>query len=543
MGSLKNICLFWHTVRHLKPVQIYGRLWHALYRPRRPVLSFPAIRIPAHPVATFIRKSQRIVSRNRFRFLNQEHDILKISDWNDSTRDKLWLYNLHYFDYLNDENAEKSAVIGRQFIMRWIRENPPFKGNGWESYPLSLRIVNWIKWFFSGNEPSSEFIESLYLQSWYLRRKVEYHLQGNHLIANCKGLIFAGLFFESAEAAEWLNTGIGLLRREMEEQIFEDGGHYERSPMYHSIILEDFLDIANLLLAYGSTAGSGEEIRKHLIEKIGRMMFWLKMVCHPDNKISFFNDAAFAVAPDPGEIEAYAARLNLPAADSPHDGLTLLSDSGYARMQRGKTVLIVDIGEIGPTHVCGHAHADTLSFEASYNGQRIFVNSGTSCYGTGKERLRQRGTAAHNTLVIDGRDSSEVWHGFRVARRAYPGKTRKETGSELFLACSHDGYLRLQGNSIHEREWRLTDTYFEITDNIRGSFSEAAVYYHLHPDIIVDTNNKALRSDGLQLFYDTDAELLVEKGSYHPEFGRTIPNQCLILKPVKHSCRMKVTRQ
>ena len=66
-------------------------------------------------------------------------------------------------------------------------------------------------------------------------------------------------------------------------------------------------------------------------------------------------------------------------------------------------VAIGDIGNVGPDYIPGHAHADTLSFEMSVFDMRFIVNSGTSVYGLGAERLRQRGTAAHSTVVIDGR--------------------------------------------------------------------------------------------------------------------------------------------
>ena len=63
-------------------------------------------------------------------------------------------------------------------------------------------------------------------------------------------------------------------------------------------------------------------------------------------------------------------------------------------------------------------HADNLSFEWSLGEQRVLVNSGTSLYGVSSERHRQRKTKSHNTVEIDGFDSSEIWSGFRVARRA-----------------------------------------------------------------------------------------------------------------------------
>jgi len=113
--------------------------------------------------------------------------------------EKLWLYNLHYFDDLVSCDAENKRELHSGWIKKWVQENPPGEGNGWEPYPTSLRIVNWIKWGVAGNCLSDEVLHSLAVQARYLLKKLEYHLLGNHLFANAnanaKALIFAGLFF------------------------------------------------------------------------------------------------------------------------------------------------------------------------------------------------------------------------------------------------------------------------------------------------------------------------------------------------------------
>src|SRR5205085_8722772 len=132
----------------------------------------------------------------------------------------------------------------------WIDENPPAVGVGWEPYPTSLRIVNWIKWALAGNRMNDKAIASLAVQVRFLSQNLEQHLLGNHLLANAKALVFAGLFFEGDEAVSWLRTGLRLLAREIPEQVLPDGGHFERSPMYHSAILEDMLDLCNVTQTY-----------------------------------------------------------------------------------------------------------------------------------------------------------------------------------------------------------------------------------------------------------------------------------------------------
>nr|AIA14495.1 Unknown Function [uncultured bacterium] len=172
------------------------------------------------------------LSPTRFRFLNAEREVLTQADWNAAGVDKLWLYNLHYFDDLNAADAGARSAWHRASIEKWIAENPPDTGNGWEPYTLSLRIVNWIKWALAGNALTPTALHSLAVQCRYLSRRLEYHLLGNHLFANAKALVFAGLFFEGPEADAWLRTGLDILRREVPEQVLPDGGHFERSPMY-----------------------------------------------------------------------------------------------------------------------------------------------------------------------------------------------------------------------------------------------------------------------------------------------------------------------
>ena len=115
-------------------------------------------------------------------------------------KSKLWRYNQHYFDDLNAEQAVDRVEWHRELLNDWISNNPPFKGNGWEPYPTSLRLVNWIKWALSGVELPAYYLESMVLQARWLERRIEWHLLGNHLFANAKALVFVGTYFSGPEA-------------------------------------------------------------------------------------------------------------------------------------------------------------------------------------------------------------------------------------------------------------------------------------------------------------------------------------------------------
>lgn len=527
---------YFHTLRHLRPVQFYGRLWFRMYRPRPDLRPAPPARPGAGPWIAPPAGEPRLLGPATFRFLDQTRALVDAADWNRPDWDKLWLYNLHYFDDLNAENAAERRDWHRALIARWIAENPPGRGNGWEPYPLSLRIVNWLQWVRAGNPLEPAWIHSLAIQVRYLARRFEHHLLGNHLFANAKALVYAGLFFAGPEADRWLRAGLRLLGRELSEQILGDGGHFERSPMYHAILLKDLLDLVNLAACLAPPAGSIPSADWRAIAQ--RMLGWLQAMIHPDGEIAFFNDAAFGIAPTAAELEDYARRLGIPLPFNLAP-LTLPlapfpSPSGYARLQSGPAILILDAGVIGPDYLPGHAHADTLSCELSLHGQRVLVNSGTSCYGTGPERQRQRGTAAHNTVMIDDQDSSEVWGGFRVARRARPVDWRWGVAADgLWVECAHDGYQRLPGRPLHFRRWQLAKDRLIIYDHLSGDYRHATARYHLHPAVRIELNPDGQSGD-LQLpggarivFHLTPGPARLIATTWHPRFGTSKANKCL----------------
>jgi uncharacterized heparinase superfamily protein len=376
------------------------------------------------------------------------------------------------------------------------------------------------------------------VQARWLAHRLEIHLLGNHLLANAKALVFAGSFFEGPEADAWRGTGLRLLERELPEQILADGGHFERSTMYHALALEDLLDLCNAAATFAHDVPDLLEHSSAWRTRVAPMRGWLAAMSHPDGEVSFFNDAAVGIAPSPGEIDDYAVRLGFGSATRLVDGLTHLSESGYVRIGSGEAALIIDVAPVGPDYQPAHAHADTLSFELSLFGQRVLVNSGTSLYRSGGERERQRGTAAHNTVVIDGENSSEVWDSFRVARRARPTDLSIVPGDPIIIQCSHDGYARLQGSPAHTRRWTLTHNALEIEDRISGGFHVAEARFHLHPAVQIEVQHldgdravlatlKLPQGQTVSVTFE-GGRLKKESTTWNPEFGLSVPNICLV---------------
>lgn len=554
----EGISRYWHTLRYLRPRQFWGRVASKLQTSGSGIVSqaeSPPLRPTAGAWQAPARREPCLLSPVRCRFLNSIRDVEGPLDWDRPQWPLLWRYNLHYFDDLNARDSRLRWHWHEQLLTRWIAENRRTDGTAFAPYPTSLRIVNWIKWFFERKEagvvPSQAMLDSLAAQAGCLSRRIEYHLLGNHLMSNAKALIFVGAFFEGPQALRWLATGCEIAQAELQEQILKDGGHFERSPMYHALALEDLLDICNLTDTYGPKAPPQLlSLRDAARTRIAPMLRWLSLMCHPDGGLSLFNDSADGIAPSLVELNAYARRLGFGITDSFPDGVLVLADSGYVRCQRDDVLAILDCARIGPDYLPGHAHADTLSFEYSFDGQRCLVNSGTSIYEAGERRSFERSTAAHNAVSVDGQDSSEVWASFRVARRAYPLALEvNDSGAAWTVVCAHDGFQRLPGRVVHRRRWKLSaGNQLSVRDDLSGGFSSAMARLHVHPSWRVDEIQPDVHS-GVSL---TSAAGSVRRAvsvrvmngprpeilpcQWAPEFGRLLPSKVLCAPVPREGC-------
>jgi uncharacterized heparinase superfamily protein len=281
-------------------------------------------------------------------------------------------------------------------------------------------------------------------------------------------------------------------------------------------------------------------------------MSWLETMIYKNSELAHFNDCANGIAPTYSELETYANKLGVVKDKTIIDKLQYHKDSGFVVYKDLKSHLIADFGKIGPTYLPGHAHADTLSFELAVNGHRVIVNSGTSEYGNSKERLRQRGTSAHSTVEIDKLNSSEVWSGFRVARRAAPYNiqinTNAESGNQISFYACHDGYIRLKNAPIHSRKFSLLNNIWNIEDEVTANGHIVFSRFYLHPEISAKkTENGIILSknniDLLKFNLNTNIDLKIIESTYHDQFGISRANNCIQLNgisPIKIEIKLEL---
>ena len=208
----------------------------------------------------------------------------------------------------------------------------------------------------------------------------------------------------------------------------------------------------------------------------------------------------------------------------------------------GSDMAVVDGGPIGPESQPGHGHCDLLSYELALDGKRVVVDSGVFNYECGELRHYLRSTRAHNTIVVNNADQSEIWDVFRVARRSHPVGCRLiQVPSRVEFVGAHDGFAVLARPVRHRRQISLTaEQEWVVSDVVEGSgVHSAESFIHLHPDIDVKRIGGAFELiwrdhagafARITPFGPADCELNVIDGKYCPAFGTVKQNIVLVIR-------------
>ena len=507
--DFSKIKLFVNTLIYLKSVQIYYRLYYFFrnklvkYNVKKRIIK------DFYPIIwknTFEYGNSYFKKKNSFTFLNISHSFYNKINWNFNKYGKLWVYNLNYFDFLNQENISKET--GLRLIKDYIK-NDAMLSEGKEPYPISLRSINWIK-FLSKNQITDQKINNiLFFHYCILNKNLEYHLLGNHLLENAFSLLFGAYYFQDENLYVKSKK---LLISELNEQILNDGAHFELSPMYHQIILSRLLDSIQLMRL--NNLWKKDNLITFFEEKASLMISWLQNITFRNGKIPMVNDATYNIAPSSVLLFFCAKKLGIINQKIP------LSDSGYRKISTKKYELFIDIGNIGPDYQPGHSHSDTFSFELIKRDNPVFVDTGISTYEKTITRYKERSTDSHNTVKIGSKDQSQVWGGFRVARRA---KITHLTEKNNLIEASHDGYLSY--GYKHTRSFLWGENYLILIDKInRSTSNNAKAYFHLHFSVsepLVDGNNITLESSGVSIKFEKSSSIHIKKYKLSDGFNKT----------------------
>lgn len=511
-----DLRLYYYTLKHLKLRQITHQIQHKI----RQSSIWDKIFIKGSPIhkigftlklMPYIEKSESYLGNNNFTFLNLNADFI---EWEDKRQGALWLYNLNYMDFL----LQKKITF--EDVSHWINlfiDTLPQNRSGMEPYPISLRGINWIKCISQYQElipikEQQKWDSSLYSQYLSLYRNLEFHLLGNHLLENAYSLLWGGLYFRDDRFYE---KAIWLLTKELNEQILPDGAHYELSPMYHEILLDRLLDCINAL-KYNYRFEGQERVVAFLEEKARLMLSWLNAIIYKDGTIPLLNDSAYGVAPSARDLFAYAKRLGI--LWSTHE----LKESGYRKFVSDTFEMIMDVGNIGPDYIPGHAHADTFNYELRIHGSPFIVDTGISTYNKNERRQYERETQAHNTVTVNNRNSSQVWGGFKVAQRA---KITNIEENHCKIIATHDGYKNWNVSVL--RSFEIEENSICIGDVLMASKSqEGTGYIFLAPDIeIISIESEKVYTNKAYIIFQNTKSVLIDTCEVSFRYNQRIKTQ------------------
>ena len=510
--SFARLVLYWHTLRHLRArqivYQIYYRLlkWSNQYHQRKLESEVPSTERLTYTLAH--EKEPGYLHPSTFKFTNLSHHFDAEIDWNFKDYGKLWTYHLNYFDFLFQKNTDDSSL--RSLISAFIAAYDNLE-DGREPYPTSLRLINMIKYVSCRNEVSHDINRLIFTDAKWLLSRLEYHLMGNHLLENAFALLFAAHFFRQSS---WFHKAEQLLLWQLEEQVLEDGAHFELSPMYHMQVTMRVMEAIDLLRHNRIFHD------KHLLAKLEllapKMLGWLAEMSYRNLSLPRFGDTIDHAFPQLTDVWKAAETLALTREK------IRLSESGYRKFLGFKYELILDAGQISSDYIPGHGHADALHFVLSVEGQPTIVDTGCSTYSKNARRNWERSTQAHNTVVVDQASQSQIWSAFRVGQRA---STQILVERKDQLEAVHDGYKNFHVS--HNRVFKMDDHGITIEDELHREV-EAEAFLHFHPKSHVELRGNTLQVDNTEIRIIGASALKLGSYEYCSGFHKTEPAQVLV---------------
>ena len=515
--NLRHIHRLHQTLRHLKLTQVFHQVKYRLIKPQRVVISWEGefVRVD---LVDFPKKRKSLSISNEvwcFNFLNLKRSLSQDSiDWSFEDYGMLWTYNLNYFDWLLQPGLSKEQGLKtlKEFYVTTAEKNPIIL----HPYPTSLRIINTAKFISKWGIKEGWLYYEMVMDLKFLGGRLEYHLLANHLLENAFALYIGGLTTDQKKITQ---KGKKLLIRELNEQVLDDGMHYERSPMYHLIILERLLDAYNFAKAVGDDLVP--VLKSHAIKMTGLALNWKDL-----DRIPMMQDCAYDIALSVSDILEYSKRLleqNYPSKSND------LMDSGYRRLDCGILTLFANVGSIGPSYQPAHAHSDELNFELFHSGTPIIVDTGISTYEKNDIRSKERSSVSHNCVSINCQNLSDVWAGFRVGKRAI---VESHSSSDFIQATCKANRVLIS------RNFKVVSDGFLIEDNIESNEGlPAQGCLHLHPDVEFEKlDSHKFKVSELIISISADLnEVWIEDYTYCKGYNNRVPSKKLVYSLKNHA--------
>lgn len=429
-----------------------------------------------------------------------------------TARDPLWTYTLHYQGWLTQLSADDAEATA----LSWIAEHR--RGVGWEPYPTSVRLLHWLGWLQrEGGQrqagPRERMLASMAAQLEHLAANLEEHIDGNHLWSNLAALTACGLGLRGPLADSLRRRFAPRFAEVVQEQLYGDGVHRERTPSYHCLLAEQLAIVTEL------ARDADPSLHAKLRPKVVAMLAATAAFTHPDGDVALFGDSQRDATVTPVKLlQRDGASVN------PHDALC--PEGGFIRRRWGDWTVLWTVGGAGLPWQTGHAHGDALAVELSLGDERVIVDAGVGTYVRGTSRTYARSTRAHNTATVGfgEPDQHELWASHRVGRRADP---QLQTAERDTLAARVHGVF---SPGVHERTLSRVDNAIVVYDGVQP-WGPATVRWFVPGDAQVDvqgSNATVTTAGGTRFSIITNADALIETQTHGwHAIGRPVPRTCL----------------
>lgn len=431
-------------------------------------------------------------------------------------------------------------------IQSWTDANPPFRGLGWNSgIELSLRAISLlVVTTLCGERLSPTTVARIRAMLhahafWMDRYPSRFSSANNHLIAETAGELLIALAMPDLPLATRLEAkSRRILAEEAQKQFYPDGVPAEQSPTYGAFSAEF------LWLCVQAAEAADQPLPGTIRERLIAFTDFIGWLTDPAGRVPAIGDD------DEGRVlwlgpatPSYPVSICRRLADSSpvRQGLKTFHAGGYTviREQRGGQTLqlVFDHGPLGYLSIAGHGHADALALVVTLDGEPLFVDPGTYLYHSGGAwRDWFRGTRAHNTLSLAGRDQSRIAGPFNWSHKARATLEDVREGPDWSVTASHDGYRAACGR-IHRRTLSATERGFAIRDQLDGPGQHPAeILWQLDPACaaIRDGDHLIIRRNGrdrVTMRFDPPGDLGVASGGalgagggwVSPAFGCKVP--------------------
>jgi uncharacterized heparinase superfamily protein len=406
-----------------------------------------------------------------------------------------WAVTLLGFGWLRHLRAADSTITrsnARALVDEWINLQGRWHPLGWRVDVLSRRVISWLSQAPMILQDADvrfyrRFIRSLTRQVRHLRRAAGQSRDGLPRLQALIALTFVARCMQNQ--SRYLRAAARRLTEELGRQILPDGGHISRNSGVLIELLLDLLPLRQLFTHRNVPPPAG------LNNAIDRIMPMLRFFRHGDGNFALFN----GMGPTPVDwlatVLAYDDARGAPVSNAPH--------SGYQRLERENTLILMDAGRPPPMALSAEAHASCLAMELSWKQHRLVVNCGLPAVNRETWRQVARATPAHSTVTVNDTPSCNFLES-RLFRKLLGGTpitggprdiriAREETEDGTTLDTTHDGYAR-PFNMLHRRVLKLSadGEALQGEDSFtpaRGDkFSlrvpdEFAIRFHLHPSV------------------------------------------------------------